>query len=448
MHTKQIEAFKKILNEVIENVKTPYTSEDLQRHRSLKIDQETALIDAGVPAYEKLSAEMWRKLKCDDKFTHDEFNDLLKSLIVQCAKIPQKSPNELIEELINYLEHYNIEQIIYLPLENVEMQGINELKVGSFLIVKMTDDKVEELAQRVMENFQKNIVYNPDEKSLFTEDWLKNYIVPLKGKFCLEYRYISGAKKARKRAYEEALRLMDLLRYSIPSIFSEAYPAYFYPDEMRERERQEKKETKNEYRVRTRSGIGLQGELPLGINRIYTFASDNSAMDFNGRFIGMRPFTLNSDNIAIMEQLGIFRLAELLEKKEPTPFEDTVLRSIHWFANAQIQLEIEDELLDLVTSIETILAPKEGILMDAASYGIAFIIGDSVDQKEKLMERYKNIYSKRSGCSHHGMREADEVDLIEIRYMAQKVLDFSVKNPNNWEKQEQLLEWVKTRKLQ
>jgi hypothetical protein len=29
MHTKQIEAFKKILNEVIENIKTPYTSEDL-----------------------------------------------------------------------------------------------------------------------------------------------------------------------------------------------------------------------------------------------------------------------------------------------------------------------------------------------------------------------------------------------------------------------------------
>lgn len=63
------------------------------------------------------------------------------------------------------------------------------------------------------------------------------------------------------------------------------------------------------------------------------------------------------------------------------------------------------------------------------------------------MSRYKEIYGKRSRTSHHGHRDADQIDLIELRYLTLETIQKAIKNLNKWNEHEQLLGWIKKRKL-
>jgi hypothetical protein len=67
--------------------------------------------------------------------------------------------------------------------------------------------------------------------------------------------------------------------------------------------------------------------------------------------------------------MGVFELSEVLRKGKPTDFEETLLRCIHWYANSQIQVERENELLSLITSLE-VLFTRQGA-------SIAITVGES-----------------------------------------------------------------------
>jgi len=163
----------------------------------------------------------------------------------------------------------------------------------------------------------------------------------------------------------------------------------------------------------------------------------------------MRSFVVAPQNVILMEKMGVFEVAKILTKRkeEVTSFEEALLRSIHWFAHSLSQFEIENEVLSLVTSLETLLTSGDDNLLDAVGYGIAYILGSNVAERQDIMDRYKEIYRQRSKTSHHGYRAVDEIDLIELRYIASKVIDFAIKHLDRWQDHGQLLNWVKERKL-
>jgi hypothetical protein len=98
--------------------------------------------------------------------------------------------------------------------------------------------------------------------------------------------------------------------------------------------------------------------------------------------------------------------------------------------------------------LETILTGNNDNLIDAVSYGLAFLLGTNLDNRLDLTARYKDIYGKRSRASHHGHRGVDEIDLTELRYLALEIIQKAIKNLNRWTEHEQLLEWVRRKKLE
>lgn len=71
----------------------------------------------------------------------------------------------------------------------------------------------------------------------------------------------------------------------------------------------------------------------------------------------LTPFEFSPQNVEIMKRLGVFEVSAILRKphKKQTDFEETLLRGIHWFADAQVQPEVENRLLSLIACLETFL---------------------------------------------------------------------------------------------
>lgn len=419
------------------------------RHKHICIDSNMFIINEGVDMYNQLLSQIFQKTKCGTKLTRGSVDKRFKGIIYR-SLIGGASDNFTTDfgQFIAEIENYNIEQAIYLPLDNIEMQDLDRIRFGNISLVKMNEKQIAILSEKVKETISQT-THKAEDKPMITKTFLQYNVEPLRGRVCVEYRCIAEPDLAEARAHKAALSLIDILRYAIPKIYSNLYPACFFPNQaLRDKRKEQSK--KSSYRTRTRIGIGLQGEVPVGLRNVCIFPSTNVGFELHSSFVGMRPFVINPDHVALMKKQGIFRLALLSQKRaeELTSLEDVLMRSIHWFANAQLQLEIEDELLNLVTSLETLLTNKTNPLMDSVSYGIAFILGNSVTEREVLIKRYKEIYDERSATSHHGMRNADEVDLIELRFMAQEVLHFLIIKLKKWTTQEQILEWVKIKKLQ
>ncbi len=418
---------------------------NLLSQKYIIIGKNVGLLGDGIAQFEQLLEQIWTKLHCDGIFTKEWVDKELKDILVRIFEEGEQTNLPVFfDQLVGSIENFAIEQNIYLPLDNIEMSGDDVLELGRVKLKKMTDTRIQDVC-RAIENVIMQTANTEEEKPQIIEHLHKYSINPLRNKICAEFSCVAQSDVAGERAEEEALRAIDLLRFAIPSIYTFLYPAEFYSPS--EREKQKKKRQKSEYRTRTRVGVGLQGEVSVGIRRTVIIQTNVEAFSLPGKFVGMRPFEVSDLNRNTMEQIGALKVSAWLRQQTVTPFQDAILRSIHWFANALVQFEIENELLNLVTSLETLLARESDNLMEAVGYGIAFILGNNINERKELISRYNEIYKVRSSTSHHGYRRADEVDLIELRYLSMKIIKFAIEKSGEWEKPEELSAWIKEKKL-
>ncbi len=448
MDSRAMEAFLKRLLEIVNNITILSSSSDwhdLTDHTYVSISEGITLINDNITRFDKLFELIWDKLRHDGKFTRESIKKGLKQLVVRIVKEGNtNNASAYFNEFIEYYETYSFEQIFYIPLVNIEMQDIDKLEIGKVTIKKMTDKQIEIISRKIKKIIMQT-THPREHKPLMIDTLLRRHIEPLRGKICAEFRIIAEPELVQEYARKEISRIIDLLRYAIPSIYPYQYPAYWCSPEARKIHKQSEKEGSTV--KHTRIGFGLQGEIGIGILNTITLSSKGEEFHMQGSFIGLRPFVISPDNITIMKKIGVFKVARLLKKSEVTSFGEVILRSIHWYANALTQVEIENELLSLVTSLETILTGSEDRMMDAVGYGVAFLLGTNLDHRLDLMARYKDIYGKRSRASHHGHRDVDQVDLVELRYLTLETIQKAIKNLNKWKEHEQLLEWIRRRKL-
>jgi len=450
MDTRAKDAFVKRLLEIINNITTLSSASDwheLTGHNYVMVGENIALVDENITRYEKLFEQIWTKLRAEERFARETIDKDLKQLIVRVVKEGNHgNATPYFYEFVENIETYSIEQLIYIALDNIEMRDIDKLKIGRVTIVKMTERRIGAIVKRI-KSVVSSMDYSPVERRLVLEDLLKTNVEPLRGKVCTEFRFVAEPETAEERALEETFHVIDLLRFAIPILYPIYYPINWYPPDIREKERVKLK--KSNYRTRSRVGVGLQGDVGTGFLNTIMLSSNADEFHLKSRRAGMRAFELSPNTIATMKKIGVFKVANLLKKseKEVTSFEEVLLRSIHWFANAQVQFELENELLNLVTSLETILAGPTDNLMDAVGFGVAFLLGANLRQRVDLIARYIDIYNKRSSTSHHGHGNADELDLIELRCIAFDIIQKAIKNMNRWKEHKHLLDKIKRKKL-
>lgn len=151
----------------------------------------------------------------------------------------------------------------------------------------------------------------------------------------------------------------------------------------------------------------------------------------NYRMVGaLVPFELGDSAIRQMQEIGAFKLSEIFAKpeKQLTDFEKTLLRTVHWFSSSTTQHEIENQLLNLITCLETLLTPRDGNPIGTAiAEGVAIIIRTGAENRIILKKKVQKIYRLRSAVSHGGKKEIFESDVKELIEISKALIKTMIK---------------------
>jgi len=239
---------------------------------------------------------------------------------------------------------------------------------------------------------------------------------------CAEFRVVAEPQRAEERAVEECNRVLELLRYSIPSLYKDFQ----------------------------RVEIGFLWEIIQSHGAVLTVESLTPAYHCSSRIIGpATPFEINETTLQAFESLGVFQVGKILQKnQEANDFEKAILRAIHWHGTSVSQTEIENKFLNLLISIESVLTPKgRESITNAIAEGVALVLGDDLETCRRLKKRMKELYSNRSGLSHGGSKEILESDLLHLQDIAGKLLVWAIKQVDNFKSHQELFDWIEVQKF-
>ena len=111
----------------------------------------------------------------------------------------------------------------------------------------------------------------------------------------------------------------------------------------------------------------------------------------------------------------ISKINTLLNETKQNNFNEKLLEAILIYSKHSLHHSISDNLLYIIVGLETILLRNnsEPIQQNIAER-IAFLIGDSKQERKEIINVFKKIYALRSQFVHHGKNPShDEIVLIE-----------------------------------
>jgi hypothetical protein len=148
--------------------------------------------------------------------------------------------------------------------------------------------------------------------------------------------------------------------------------------------------------------------------------------------------------------MGALKVFELLKKNYSVQndFERTLLRTIHWYATHTIQEELENKLLNLITSLETLLTPRDNNPIGTAiAEGTAILITEGVENRRSLKKRIQELYRLRSAVSHGGKKTVSEKDIVELRWIVSNLIVVLIQKLSEYKTQKELLDWIEEQKF-
>ena len=296
--------------------------------------------------------------------------------------------------------------------------------LGRVVLKQMAGEQIDELAQR-LEGIMREADSTPEEIEQLVLLQLPQILDSFRETVVAEFVTAAAPDQIQEYAEAACRRALDLVRYAIPVLYPDQ------PDVM----------------------VGIRGEVHAGARARVTLAvsSDGERFTWQWNTVEARtPFVLSPENLAVMEQLGIFAVAKILEKPDNqwTDFENTLLDSIHWFANAQVEFELPYRLLSLITSLETLLTPQDGNPIGTAiAEGVAIIVGDTLEERKQLKKRVQKLYSMRSAVTHGGRKEVPTADVADLTHLAQAAIGELIRRKDQFQDRDELLDWILEQKL-
>jgi len=350
-----------------------------------------------------------------EKYIKENIEDILADAV---ANDDPQNTSEQVDELLAEIEIYNKEFLVIVPLVGVRIDN-RKLSLGQVVIRRFSGSNYRKISKRIEKIILANTHHTMEEKREHiqhtTEDLSK-----LEGRVCAEYSIKAEAQRARERAIEEVHRAIDLLYYCRRALHGD------------------------DWRVR----IGLLGEVSREWRITPVISTNDYAFNISGEVVGpLSEFEISPRTIAIMRKMGVFELSEVLRKGKPTDFEETLLRCIHWYANSQIQVERENELLSLITSLEVLFTRQGASIAITVGESTAFVLAKGLTERKKMSERIKAIHELRSKISHGGNKAINDDDLNYLRGAVFYVVQEMVKRKREFGTKKDLLNWIDDQKL-
>ncbi len=375
------------------------------------VSEKVYIID--VDKYEKkllkplLEDEGWGK-----KFTEEYIERSIRKILLRTYKEGNKKKNSRAQkyftELVNEVENYSQKHIVYIPLANIQLRT-DKLEIGDITLFNITKE--------VFENIEKQV-----EKVVVNKQLLRQWLHDLQNNVCAEYYCTADADRAVERAIEECQRVLELLRFAIHMMGQD----------------------------HLRVTIGFLNEVFRYIQTIPALSQDGERLFLRNKTIGpLAPFILEQKTISRMEEIGIFKVANILKQEvEEGSFHETLLRGIRWFSNAQTQIIKENQFLNLMTCLETFLTTRATEkITQAVARGVAIVLETTQVGRISMQGRVTNLYNHRSSLSHGGRSAMLNTDLEELRDITGNFLARIIQIMDKLKTKKDLDDWIKTREL-
>jgi Apea-like HEPN len=388
------------------NSKVDTPSERMRRYLSYEGIGFT-LIDAEVENYNTIVKTFFQQLKWSKKYSEGKTEEKVRELVAQAISgRSDEEISELIQKMVDEFDAENKQMRVFLPIDGIETP--KSITIGEVTFKPSS----QALKREVTELFQKVIKTTPGNKKQHAHAENRAQVF-IDGIFMhptiAEYLVVAEGNRARELAVTQLRRILDVIRVTIPVIYSD----------------------------QKRVEVGIGGEVVNSSQFVASISESAGTLDESK----LKPFTLfrlDEASVNKMREWGFLYALELQLQKPDREFsqmEQKYLQAIHWLANAQIQTEVENKVLSLVTCLEVFLSPEKNSgspITNTVAEAYAFLMIPNLKPRErsnkciqKIYElrkrakrRVQELYDLRSQISHGGKVAVTEVDLRELTNMA------------------------------
>ncbi len=430
IHPKEIEAISRKVIALIQDLSkgqekvSKFELDDFIEFTSKGV--EILLFGSYLSQYNNILGRLLDKNKLRNKASEKYLGNLLKTFICEqtASSFSLEAASESLSKKLEKLDEDCKQHIVYLPLDGFFMyeDEVREFNLGQVCIEKLTEPYFESVLNDLKVIWLNNKHYSQKEREHILNEEKESLRKHFFNRVCAKFTVKAEAQRAIELAIEKTQEALELLRYAIPKI---------YPHR------------NNELR------IGINGE--AGIIQTRALALTNPIYSYYSRSFSRSVKTLNINKSILdwLEELKVFKVSKILEQETiATEFKEVLVEAIRWFSFSQSQLTNSGELLYLTICLEIFLCPEAGEkISNTVAEGVAFILGQELEDRKQIKGRVKRIYGLRSKVAHGRRGSIVESDVIETQgivfYFISEMIDFS----DSMSTLKDLSDWIENKKL-
>ncbi len=157
---------------------------------------------------------------------------------------------------------------------------------------------------------------------------------------------------------------------------------------------------------------------------------------------------LNNQAIDDLYLAGLSIVDKLLGLSKRNQFQEKLLNALILYSRSAISKDIADKLVYILVALESIfLRNSSEPIQQNLGERIAFLIGDSIEKRKRIIKVTRDTYTLRSGFVHHGRSIDDLETMREFMQYAWQAIVSLIHQSNSVSTVDALLDMLDDRKL-
>jgi len=355
------------------------------------------------------------------KTIETEYLDILSNLI----EIQQPTDQQIrstLDEFLNKLPNLIENFYVIMAIDNLKLDGINEIKIGNVCITPYDLIK-DNLIKNINSVIDPNPHYNEQEK-----DELKKHayerIQKLSNKVCARVGVRAEQNASFIKGAQEIDSVINLLRCFIPLLFSRGSDVT----------------------------LGLSGEFFRHSRYAISFKCSGGFSD-EMKLSKINEYILDTEKLKHLEdKCHLKDLGEILSKNisSRSEIEKRISTAIRWIGTAMEDDYDCDKFFKFSVALECLLTNRSEEITTPLAERCAFILSDDKEKRIDVFKRIKDLYGIRSKIAHEGQIEIENNNLEYIMWASISCLLTICDNMNKykWYDFDDLVKWVQEKKFE
>jgi hypothetical protein len=311
-----------------------------------------------------------------------EFRDVisretvLKELLEYVSAIARQRQTPLMSERLIGLFAEKVRSVsVWVPIEDVSVD--RPFQFANATLYSVSKSEIESILEEgcAIPANDSEVAARDALRTKLYEEWA--------GQTVMRFQFIAEPERAEELAHEQAADYMALLQLFTPAAMVLSLTSHAAP----------------------------RGSRPYRMKEAIVFALNSFQMR-SAISEESRDLLIDAEQRSLMDLMGVATLSSLADG--PTcEYEEKLLSSLLVYGRACYQLDPNDKLLQVMTSVEMFALRSDSEPIQAAlADRIAFAVSEQPASRQRIAQNLREAYAARSGRSHHG-RSIENTEVVE-----------------------------------